>query len=178
MYVRFGYPICRCGRTSGLRCILLAFPVCRRAANGPTRYSERFHRQCTVRIALSIIRFWRPGAAGYAKVTPAPVRTGVTNFVTNPGTPYSSGNDIFQPIARLRERLSYESGHTRRPSRCSIRPPIGLAGTIEISDQHSASGPAHRTTCMLPLLGPSDVLRRLGLSPARFISIEGQITAP
>ncbi len=62
----------------------------------PRDHIERFNRS-TFRFNTALDHaVLRPVARGYVKVTPRPVRTGVTNFFGNLGYTKTIGNDIFQ----------------------------------------------------------------------------------
>ena len=103
----------------------------------------------------------KPVATGYVKVTPAPVRTGVSNFFGNLGDAWSAVNSVLQ----LHGRDAAES-----MMRFSFNTVFGLAGVLDIAGE--AGIPRHKEDfgrtlarwgvptgpyLVLPLLGPSDV---------------------
>jgi len=118
-------------------------------------------------------------ARGYVKVTPHPVRTGVSNFFSNLGYTKTIGNDAFQghfldfgsDIARLVVNTTVGIGGLFDPATRS-----DSTSTIETSDNARQVGLPTGTYLMLPLLGPSDVRDAFGLIPDRFMSIESQIS--
>src|SRR3984893_8599924 len=124
----------------------------------------------------------RPVARGYVKVTPRPVRTGISKFFSNLGYTKTIGNDLFQ--GQFRDFAS-DIG------RFAVNPTVGIGGVCGMStrfglDKHDRDfgqtlgkwGLPTGTYLMLPLLGPSDVRDAFGLLSDRFMSIEGQIHDP
>lgn len=109
----------------------------------------------------------KPVATAYQKVTPSPVRTGVSNFFGNLGDLWSSVNAGLQ----LRPREA-----TENLMRFSVNTVFGLAGVLDIASEMgiprtrldfgqtmgrwgAPSGPY----LVLPLLGPSSVRDGAGL---------------
>lgn len=109
----------------------------------------------------------KPVATAYQKVTPSPVRTGVSNFFGNLGDLWSSVNAGLQ----LRPREA-----TENLMRFSVNTVFGLAGVLDIASEMgiprsrldfgqtlgrwgAPSGPY----LVLPLLGPSSVRDGTGL---------------
>jgi phospholipid-binding lipoprotein MlaA len=124
----------------------------------------------------------RPVARGYARVTPRPVRTGVTNFFGNLGYTKTLGNDLFQG-----HPLDFGSDIAR----LVVNTTVGVGGLFDPAsrwglDKHERDfgqtlgkwGLPTGTYLMLPLLGPSDVRDAFGLLPDRFMTVEGQINDP
>src|SRR6267143_6679230 len=62
----------------------------------PRDHIERFNRSMFKFNTALDHAILRPVARGYVKVTPQPVRTGVTNFLTNLRYTRVIGNDLFQ----------------------------------------------------------------------------------
>jgi len=121
-------------------------------------------------------------ARGYVKVTPRPVRTGVTNFFGNLGYTKTIGNDIFQG-----HPLDFGSD----VARLVVNTTVGIGGVFDPAtrfglEKHDRDfgqtlgkwGVPTGAYLMLPLLGPSDVRDAFGLVPDRFMSVEGQINDP
>ena len=109
----------------------------------------------------------KPVATGYVKVTPQPVRTGVTNFVNNIKDVWSAINLVLQgrPGDAAQEVL-----------RVSLNSVFGLAGFIDIArpmglERHNEDfgqtlavwGAPQGAYLVLPLLGPSTVRDVVGL---------------
>jgi len=121
----------------------------------------------------------RPVARGYVKVTPQPVRTGVTNFLTNLRYTKVIGNDLFQ--------AQFHDFGTDI-SRLVVNTTVGIGGLFDPAtrfglEKHDRDfgqtlgkwGLPTGTYLMLPVLGPSDVRDAFGLIPDRFMAIDGQI---
>jgi len=148
----------------------------------PRDHIERFNRS-TFRFNTALDHaVLRPVARGYVKVTPRPVRAGVTNFFGNLGYTKTIGNDILQ-------------GHPRDfgsdVARLVVNTTVGIGGVFDPAtrfglEKHDRDfgqtlgkwGLPTGAYLMLPLLGPSDVRDAFGLVPDRFMSIEGQINDP
>lgn len=101
-----------------------------------------------------------PLAKGYVAVTPQPVRTGITNFFDNLGSPVTIVNDFLQ--------LKFKQGASDM-GRLVLNSTAGVAGFIDVAS--SAGMPKHQEDfgqtlghygvgegwfLMLPLFGPSD----------------------
>jgi phospholipid-binding lipoprotein MlaA len=148
----------------------------------PRDHIERFNRSVyKINTALDHA-ILRPVARGYVKVTPRPVRTGVSNFFGNLGYTKTIGNDIFQG-----HPLDFGSDIAR----LVVNTTVGIGGVFDPAtrfglERHDRDfgqtlgkwGLPTGTYLMLPLLGPSDVRDAFGLLPDRFMSIEGQISDP
>jgi phospholipid-binding lipoprotein MlaA len=148
----------------------------------PRDHMERFNRSIyKFNTALDHAVF-RPLARGYVKVTPHPVRTGVTNLFSNFGYTKTIGNDIFQ---------GHPVDFGSDIARLVVNTTVGIGGVFDPAtrfglEKHDRDfgqtlgkwGLPTGTYLMLPLLGPSDVRDAVGLVPDRFMSVEGQITDP
>ena len=172
--------------------LILAFVIayalvgCASLPEGSTRdprdHAERFNRamyKLNTGLDHAILR---PVARGYVKVTPRPVRTGVTNFFGNLGYTKTIGNDIFQ--GQFRDFGS-------DIARLAVNTTVGIGGVFDPAtrfglEKHDRDfgqtlgkwGLPTGTYLMLPLLGPSDVRDAFGLLPDRFMSVESQISDP
>ena len=166
-----------------LACSLLG---CASLPQGSTRdprdHIERFNRSMYKFNTALDHAILRPVARGYVKVTPHPVRTGISNFFSNLGYTKTIGNDAFQG-----HFLDFGSDIAR----FVVNTTVGIGGLFDPAtrfglDKHDRDfgqtlgkwGLPTGTYLMLPLLGPSDVRDAFGLIPDRFMSIEGQITDP
>jgi len=118
----------------------------------------------------------RPVASGYVRVTPAPVRTGISNFFANLESPTVMVNSLLQarPTAFLTETL-----------RLVVNTTIGIGGLFDPATQLGIpagdedfgqtlgkwgfrSGPY----LVLPVLGPSTVRDTVGFAADRFTQPE------
>src|SRR5258707_6665872 len=148
----------------------------------PRDHIERFNRS-TFRFNTALDHaVLRPVARGYVKVTPRPVRTGVTNFFSNLGYTKTIGNhncqghplDFGSDVARLVVNTSVGIGGVFDPATR-----FGLEKRDRDFGQTLGKwGVRTGAYLMLPLLGPSDVRDAFGLVPDRFMSVEGQINDP
>src|SRR6267143_2252975 len=148
----------------------------------PRDHIERFNRSMYKFNTALDHAILRPVARGYVKVTPRPVRTGVSNFFGNLEYPKTIGNDLFQG-----HFLDFGSDI----GRFVVNTTVGIGGVFDPAtrfglEKHNRDfgqtlgkwGLPTGTYLMLPLLGPSDVRDTFGLLPDRFMSIEGQIHDP
>jgi phospholipid-binding lipoprotein MlaA len=148
----------------------------------PRDHVERFNRSMYKFNSALDHAILRPVARGYVKVTPQPVRTGVSNFFSNLGYTKTIGNDLFQ--GQFRDFGS-------DTARFVVNTTIGIGGVFNPAsrfglEKHDRDfgqtlgkwGLPTGTYLMLPLLGPSDVRDAFGLIPDRFMSIDGQISDP
>jgi phospholipid-binding lipoprotein MlaA len=148
----------------------------------PRDHAERFNRSMYKFNTTLDHAILRPVARGYVKVTPRPVRTGVSNFFSNLGYTKTIGNDVFQ---------GHFPDFGSDIARLVVNTTIGVGGVFDPAtrfglEKHDRDfgqtlgkwGLPTGTYLMLPLLGPSDVRDAVGLIPDRFMSIEGQITDP
>ena len=116
----------------------------------------------------------RPVATGYVKITPQPVRTGVTNFVNNIKDVWSAINLVLQgrPGEAAQEILRF-----------SLNSTFGMAGFIDIArpmglERHNEDfgqtlavwGAPQGAYLVLPLLGPSTVRDVVGLPGDMYFS--------
>jgi phospholipid-binding lipoprotein MlaA len=148
----------------------------------PRDHIERFNRS-TFRFNTALDHaVLRPVARGYVRVTPRPVRTGVTNFFGNLRYTKTIGNDIFQG-----HPLDFGSD----VARLVVNTTVGIGGVFDPAtrfglEKHDRDfgqtlgkwGVPTGAYLMLPLLGPSDVRDAIGLVPDRFMSVEGQVNDP
>ena len=117
----------------------------------------------------------RPVARGYVKITPAPVRTSVHNFLDNLAYTKTIINDFLEG--------KWRDGGTDT-ARLVINTTIGIGGLFDPAskaglDRHHTdfgqtlgiwgvhSGPY----LMLPILGPSTVRDAIGLLPDEYLSL-------
>jgi phospholipid-binding lipoprotein MlaA len=148
----------------------------------PRDHVERFNRSMYKFNSALDHAVLRPVARGYVKVTPHPVRTGVSNFFSNLGYTKTIGNDLFQ--GQFRD-FGSDVG------RFAVNTTVGIGGVFDPAtrfglEKHDRDfgqtlgkwGLPTGTYLMLPLLGPSDVRDAFGLIPDRFMSIDGQISDP
>jgi phospholipid-binding lipoprotein MlaA len=148
----------------------------------PRDHAERFNRSMYKFNTALDHAILRPVARGYVKVTPRPVRTGVSNFFSNLGYTKTIGNDIFQ--GQFRD-FGSDIG------RFVVNTTVGIGGVFDPAtrfglEKHDRDfgqtlgkwGLPTGTYLMLPLFGPSDVRDAFGLIPDRFMSIDGQISDP
>src|SRR6267142_2342894 len=176
-------PLTTASAALALACSLLG---CASLPQGSTRdprdHIERFNRSMYKFNTALDHAILRPVARGYVKVTPRPVRTGVSNFFGNLGYTKTIGNDIFQG-----HPLDFGSD----VGRLVVNTTVGIGGLfdpatrfgLETHDRDFGQtlgkwGLPTGTYLMLPLLGPSDLRDAFGLIPDRFMSIEGQISDP
>jgi len=148
----------------------------------PRDHTERFNRSM-YKFNTAVDRaILRPVARGYVKVTPRPVRSGVSNFFGNLGYPKTIVNDILQG-----HPLDFGSDIAR----FAVNTTVGIGGVFDPAthfglEKHDRDfgqtlgkwGLPSGTYLMLPLLGASDLRDAFGLIPDRFLSIESQINAP
>jgi phospholipid-binding lipoprotein MlaA len=148
----------------------------------PRDHAERFNRAMYEFNTTLDHAILRPVARGYVKVTPHPLRTGVSNFFGNLGYTKTIGNDLFQ--GQFRD-FGSDVG------RLVVNTTVGIGGLLDPAsrfglEKHDRDfgqtlgkwGLPTGTYLMLPLLGPSDVRDACGAIPDRFMSIEGQIKDP
>ena len=148
----------------------------------PRDHVERFNRSVYKFNSALDHAIVRPVARGYVKVTPQPVRTGVSNFLGNIEYTKTIGNDIFQgqfvdfgsDVARLVVNTTVGIGGIFDPaSRWGLR-----KHNRDFGQTLGKWGLPTGSYLVLPLLGPSDVRDGLGLVPDHFMSIDGQINDP
>lgn len=108
----------------------------------------------------------RPVASTYEQITPKPARTGITNFFTNLGSPWITGQLLLQG--------RFKDG-SEQMGRFLINTVYGVGGIWDVADRNRL--PEHETDVgatlarwgwkesnfvMLPLLGPSSVRDGVG----------------
>ena len=121
----------------------------------------------------------RPIARGYEKVTPRPVRTGVSNFMDNLFYPVTMGNDLlqlkFKPFAQATGRFVLNTtvgiGGIFDPAT-----KVGLPKNEEdLGQTFGHWGASTGPYFVIPILGPSDVRDGIGrvgdtwLSPLQYV---------
>lgn len=145
----------------------------------PRDHFERFNRAVYKFNTALDHAILRPVARGYVKVTPRPVRTGISNFFGNLEYTKTIGNDVFQAhftdfgsdIARLVVNTTLGVGGLFDPaSRFGLEKHDRDFGQT-LGKWGLPTGPY----LMLPLLGPSDVRDAAGLIPDRFMTIDTYI---
>jgi len=169
-------PLTTASAALALACSLVG---CASLPQGSTRdprdHIERFNRSMYKFNTALDHGILRPVARGYVKVTPRPVRTGVSNFFGNLGYTKTIGNDIFQG-----HPLDFGSD----VARLVVNTTVGIGGVFDPAtrfglEKHDRDfgqtlgkwGLPTGTYLILPLLGPSDVRDAFSLLPDRFMSI-------
>jgi phospholipid-binding lipoprotein MlaA len=169
-------------RMSGMLVLFLSFAGCVALPKGSVRdprdHAERFNRTMYKFNSALDHAVLRPVARGYLKA-PAPVRSGVSNFLTNLSYTRTIVNDIFQ--ARIRD-------FGNDVARLIVNTTVGLGGLFDPAtqmglDRHDRDfgqtlgkwGVHPGSYLMLPLLGPSDVRDAFGTASDRFMTVDGYI---
>jgi phospholipid-binding lipoprotein MlaA len=147
----------------------------------PRDHFERFNRAMFKFDMTLDHAVLRPVARGYVRVAPAPVRTGVSNFLSNLGYTSTIGNDILQ--GRFR-------GFTRDLARLIVNTSVGIGGLFDpaatlglVRDDRDFGqtlgtwGVPTGSYLVLPLLGPSDVRDAFGTLPDRFMTVDGDLNS-
>jgi phospholipid-binding lipoprotein MlaA len=145
----------------------------------PRDHFERFNRAVYKFNSALDHAILRPVARGYVKVTPGPVRTGVSNFLGNLEYPKTIGNDIFQA-----HFIDFGSDIAR----LIVNTTVGVGGLFDPAtrfglEKHDRDfgqtlgkwGLPTGPYLMLPLLGPSDIRDAAGLVPDHFMTIDSLI---
>jgi phospholipid-binding lipoprotein MlaA len=151
-------------------------------APDPRDHMERFNRsvyQFNTALDRAILR---PVARGYVKITPRPVRAGISNFLGNLEYTKTIANDIFQA-----QFVDFGSD----VARLVINTTVGIGGVFDPAtrfrlEKHERDfgqtlgkwGVPTGPYLMLPILGPSDVRDGLGFVADRFMSVDGSINDP
>jgi phospholipid-binding lipoprotein MlaA len=155
-----------------LLALTLALPACATLPNGKPDPSDRFER-----FNRSVYKFntvldhaiLRPTARAYVRVVPQPVRTGVSNVISNLAYPVTLVNNFLQ--GKVHDGMT-------DAARLLVNSTIGIGGVFDPAsgmglERHQEdfgqtmgwwgmhSGPY----LMLPLLGPSTVRDAVGLVP-------------
>lgn len=145
----------------------------------PRDHFERFNRAMFKFNTALDHGFFRPAARGYVKAIPSPLRTGVSNFLTNIHYTVTIGNDILQAhfpdfasdVARLVVNTTLGIGGLLDPAsalRLEKRD-RDFGQTLGKWGIHSGS------YLVLPLLGPSDIRDAIGRVPDRFMTVDGVV---
>jgi len=143
----------------------------------PRDHFERFNRAMFKFNTALDHGFFRPLARGYVKVIPGPLRTGVSNFLSNIHYTVTIGNDIFQAefrdlpndVARLVVNTTVGIGGLLDPA-SSLR----LAKHDRDFGQTLGRWGVHTGSYLvLPLIGPSDVRDAIGRVPDRYMTVDG-----
>jgi phospholipid-binding lipoprotein MlaA len=146
----------------------------------PRDHVERFNRtmyKFNTNLDHAVLR---PVARGYVKVTPAPIRRGLSNFLTNLSYTRTIVNDVFQ--GRLKD-LGNDL------ARLVVNTTVGIGGFLDPATRISLAkhdrdfgqtlgkwGIHPGSYLVLPLLGPSDVRDAFGTLPDRFSTIDGYLS--
>lgn len=122
----------------------------------------------------------RPVARGYVTTVPAPLRTGVSNFLGNLAYTSTIGNDLLQ--GNLRD-------FGRDLARLIVNTSIGIGGLFDPAStlglvKHERDfgqtlgiwGVPTGSYLVLPLLGPTDFRDAIGTVLDRFMTVDGYIT--
>ena len=146
----------------------------------PRDHLERFNRGMFKLNTALDHAVMRPVARGYVRVTPAPVRSGVANFLVNLAYTTTIANDALQghlgdfgkDLARLAVNTTLGIGGILDPATrlCLARHDRDFGQTM------GQWGVATGSYVVLPLLGPSDMRDALGTVADRFTSADGYIT--
>jgi phospholipid-binding lipoprotein MlaA len=159
---------------------------CAHLPPGSTRdsrdHAERFNRAIYRFNTVLDHAILRPVARGYVKVTPGPVRTGLSNFLSNLGYTKTIANDLFQ--AQFRD-FGSDIG------RLVVNTSVGIGGVFDPATHFGLTkhdrdfgqtlgkwGLPTGSYLVLPLLGPTDVRDGLGMLPDRIMSIDGYLSDP
>lgn len=122
----------------------------------------------------------KPVATAYRAVVPPPVRTGVSNFFSNLGDPWSGINLMLQ--GRVKDGLS-------DLARFCTNSTVGILGVMDVASdwgmpRHgegfgetlAAWGVDSGAYLVLPLFGPSDVRNTVALPVNSMASLQGQVS--
>jgi phospholipid-binding lipoprotein MlaA len=170
-------------RVTAMSALLCSFTGCATLPPGSVRdprdHVERFNRTMYKFNTTLDHAVLRPVARGYVKVTPAPVRSSVSNFLTNLSYTRTIANDIFQ--ARVRD-------FANDVARLIVNTTVGIGGLLDPAtrmglDRHDRDfgqtlgkwGVHTGSYLMLPFLGPSDVRDGIGTGADRFMTVDGYI---
>ena len=146
----------------------------------PRDHVERFNRAMYALNTALDRAVMRPVAREYVKVTPAPVRTGISNFLKNLSYTATIANDLLQ--GRIKD-FGADVG------RLIVNTTAGLGGFLDPAtrlglQEHDRDfgqtlgkwGLRTGTYLVLPLLGPSDVRDACAILPQRFMTIDGYLS--
>jgi phospholipid-binding lipoprotein MlaA len=158
--------------TLALLSLLLGLTGCATIPGGKPDPRDRFERFNRSVFALNLKldhAILRPAARGYVKVIPAPVRTGINNFLTNLASPVTIVNNFLQgkvddgvnDVARLLVNTTFGIGGLFDPAT-----PMGLDRHVaDFGETLGVWGVHGGPYLMLPLLGSSNVRDAVGLVP-------------
>jgi phospholipid-binding lipoprotein MlaA len=145
----------------------------------PRDHFERFNRAMFEFNTALDHAVMRPVARAYVRTVPSPMRTGVSNFLSNIHYTDTIGNDIFQ--GRFRD-------FARDVARLVVNTTLGIGGLLDpasrlgLVEQERDFGQTlgkwglHTGSYLvLPLLGPSDIRDAIGRVPDRFMTVDGVV---
>lgn len=145
----------------------------------PRDHVERFNRAMFKFDMVLDHGVMRPVARAYVRVTPHPVRTGISNFVGNLAYTTTIANDAFQ--GRPRE-------FSRDVARLIVNTTVGIGGFLDPAvrlglvrhdrdfGQTLGKWGVHTGSYLvLPFLGPSDMRDVIGTVADGFMTIDGHI---
>jgi len=149
----------------------------RGSVRDPRDHFERFNRAMfKFDIALDHA-VMRPVARGYVKTVPGPVRTGISNFLSNIHYTATIGNDIFQGQFR---------DFGRDVARLIVNTTLGIGGLLDPATRLGLDeddrdfgqtlgkwGVHTGSYLVLPLLGPSDIRDAIARVPDRYMTVDG-----
>lgn len=161
--------------------VLCSFGGCATLPPGSVRdprdHFERFNRAMFKFNTALDHAVMRPVARAYVKHVPGPLRTGVSNFLTNLHYTTTIGNDILQAhfrdfandVARLVVNTTLGIGGLLDPATALrlARHDRDFGQTLGIWGVHTG------WYLVLPLLGPSDVRDAIGRVPDRYMTVDG-----
>ena len=145
----------------------------------PRDHFERFNRAMWKLDTSLDHAVMRPVARGYVRQVPAPVRTGVGNFLANLGYSRTIGNDLLQ--GRVRD-------FARDLARLVVNTTVGVGGLFDPAQtlglvRHERDfgqtlgrwGVPTGSYLVLPLFGPTDVRDAVGALPDRWMTVDGNL---
>jgi len=143
----------------------------------PRDHFERFNRAMFEFNTALDHAVMRPVARAYVERVPGPIRTGVSNFLTNLHYTTTIGNDILQ--ARFRDFAG-------DVARLVVNTTLGIGGLLDPASalrlaRHDRDfgqtlgewGVHTGSYLVLPLLGPSDVRDAIARVPDRYMTVDG-----
>jgi phospholipid-binding lipoprotein MlaA len=143
----------------------------------PRDHFERFNRAMFKFNTALDHAVMRPVARAYVRAVPSPLRTGISNFLSNIHYTDTIGNDLFQ--GRLRDFAS-------DVARLVVNTTLGIGGLLDPASklglaQHDRDfgqtlgkwGVHTGSYLVLPLLGPSDIRDAIGRVPDRYMTVDG-----
>lgn len=146
----------------------------------PRDHIERFNRGMFKLDTALDHAVMRPIARGYVRVTPAPVRSGVANFLVNLAYTTTIINDALQ---------GHLGDFGKDLTRLAVNTTLGIGGILDPATRLGLArhdrdfgqtlgqwGVATGSYVVLPLVGPSDMRDALGTVADRFTSADGYIT--